>query len=201
MPSALTTRSFLIANWKWFGLLALIFTAVVIDRVVRSIAGRLARRAAKFQRIHLDRDVLLSFERPIGLLGGVLAFEGLLPILGLPLGVSQVFLLATSFVATVAGVWAAYRLVDVVAAHFMALARRTDSKLDDILVPMLRRALKTSCSTRTPTAASPTVVQLNSLSTRRRDNGAGYSLTTRAARTAATTKSAATAVPATTTCC
>jgi MscS family membrane protein len=41
-----------------------------------------------------------------------------------------------------AGVWAAYKLVDLVAAHFQGLAGRTDTKVDDILVPMIRRALK-----------------------------------------------------------
>jgi MscS family membrane protein len=41
-----------------------------------------------------------------------------------------------------AGVWAAYKLVDLVAAHFQALAGKTDSKVDDVLVPMIRRALK-----------------------------------------------------------
>jgi len=142
MPEALTSRAFLIANWKWFGLLGLAFLAVVGDRIVRAIAGRLALRTANFQRIHLDREVLFSFERPIGLLGAALVFELLLPILGLPLGVVQVLLLATSFVATVAAVWAAYRLVDVFCDYLLEKATRTTNRFDDMLVPLARRTLK-----------------------------------------------------------
>ena len=41
-----------------------------------------------------------------------------------------------------AGVWGAYRLVDLLAAHFTALAQRTESRVDDILVPLVRRGLK-----------------------------------------------------------
>jgi len=142
MPEALTSRAFLIANWKWVGLLGLVFLAVVGDRIMRAIAGRLAVRAANIQRIHLDREVLLSFERPIGLLGGALAFELLLPILGIPAGVAQVLLLATSFVATVAAVWAAYRLVDVFCDYLLEKASRTSNRFDDMLVPLARRTLK-----------------------------------------------------------
>jgi MscS family membrane protein len=39
-------------------------------------------------------------------------------------------------------VWALYRLVDLLAAHFKALAARTESRVDDILIPLIRRAVK-----------------------------------------------------------
>ena len=49
---------------------------------------------------------------------------------------------ATSIPMAVAGVWSAYRLVDVAAVYFASVAARTETHLDDLLVPLLRRGLK-----------------------------------------------------------
>jgi MscS family membrane protein len=142
MPKVLKQRAFFMENWKWAGVLLLIFVACIVDRLFRAVAGRVARRAANSQRIHLDSDVLLSFERPMGLLGAVLAFELLVPALGLSEPVLRIFLLATSFVATVAGVWAAYSLVDVICDYLAEKASRTANRFDNMLVPLARRTFK-----------------------------------------------------------
>jgi len=85
---------------------------------------------------------MISFERPMGMLAAVLGFELLLPALGLDPGILGLLLLATSFVATVAGAWAAYRLVDVFCDYLAERASRTSNKFDDMLVPLVRRTLK-----------------------------------------------------------
>ncbi len=46
------------------------------------------------------------------------------------------------FLASLSGVWAAYRLVDIVAIYLLRRALRTESKLDDALVPLIPRTLK-----------------------------------------------------------
>jgi len=115
---------------------------VLVDRVVRFLAARVAVRVSGRESVSLDKETLHSFERPTGLLGGVLAFEVSLHFLGLEQGILSVLLLATSFVTAVAGVWACYRLVDVVGDYLGARAARTASKFDDMLVPLLRRTLK-----------------------------------------------------------
>ena len=142
LPEVLTAKPFLIENWQWIGLLVLAFLAVVVDRAVRFVLGRLARRATSKEAVHLDTAVLSSFERPAGILVGALLFDLLLPALGLRDEVRNVIALSLGVVATVAGVWAAYRLVDVFCDYLSGRARRSRNRFDDMLVPLLRRTLK-----------------------------------------------------------
>jgi MscS family membrane protein len=43
---------------------------------------------------------------------------------------------------TVVGAWAAYRLIDLLSEFFQARATRTDTRLDDVLVPLVRKTAK-----------------------------------------------------------
>ena len=142
LPAVLSERSFLLENWQWLGLLALILLGVVTDRVVRFVAGRIAKRVTRDEALPISAETLLSFERPAGLFVGALVFQLLLPVLGLEAALASILTLAVSFVNAVAGVWACYRLVDVFCDYLGIRAARSASKFDDMLVPLVRRTLK-----------------------------------------------------------
>ena len=63
-------------------------------------------------------------------------------LLGLPENTMVVLLVAVKFLASISGVWAAYRLVDLISAYLLRRAQLTESKLDDALVPLISRTLK-----------------------------------------------------------
>ena len=140
-PSLVST-AFLIENWQWLGLMLFTLLGVIIDRVVRFVAGRLADRWTRGDDVRLDREVLLSFERPLGVLVAIIVFELLLPALGIDAGILTTLILATSLIAAVAGVWAAYRLVDVFCDYLAEKALLSANTFDDMLVPLARRTLK-----------------------------------------------------------
>ncbi|MFT5048982.1 MAG: MscS family membrane protein [Chlamydiales bacterium] len=142
LPEALTAHVFLVENWQWAGLLMLALVAAVADRVARFLAALVATRLTRGEGVRLNKDVLLSFQRPAGMFAAVGVFEFLLPIIGIDAGVLSVLRLATSAIAAVAGVWAFYRLVDVLCDYLAVKAARSASKFDDMLVPLLRRTLK-----------------------------------------------------------
>ncbi len=142
LPDALTGESFGLAHYQWIGLLLLVLAAVLVDRAVRLVVGRLLVRFAGGKDVRLERDLLVDFERPLGILAGAVAFWILLALLGLSQGVHDSLRIAASFAAAVAGIWAAYRLVDLFCGHLEARAKRTTNKFDDMLVPLLRRTLK-----------------------------------------------------------
>jgi MscS family membrane protein len=142
MPEALLETGFLLEHWQWLGILALVFLAVVADVVVRFLVGRVAKRAAAGERVVVASDTLISFERPLGILVAATVFGALLPALGLATGIHGALDLAASLVTTIAGVWAAYRLVDVFCGVLEERAARSENKFDDVLVPLLRRTLK-----------------------------------------------------------
>ncbi|MDF1799549.1 MAG: mechanosensitive ion channel family protein [Planctomycetota bacterium] len=153
MPQELQGEGFLLETWQWIGLAALIFLAVVVDRVVRALTERSTHMLAKRMGGETNpgegseeagkRDLsILRFRRPIGIWCGALVFALLLPALDLLPAAFGVLALATDFVLTVTGVWAFYGLVDVVGDVLAEKASASKNKFDDMLVPLLRRTLK-----------------------------------------------------------
>lgn len=135
-------RLLLLEVWQWFALLALALLGVFLDRLVRLILRFWLRKILIKSDKLRKQDALTDFEKPVGILAMALVWWVLLPLLHLPLVALAALLFASKLVAAFAGVWAAYKLVDLVSAHLMTVAKDTDTQLDDILVPMLRRALK-----------------------------------------------------------
>ncbi len=142
MPETLRARIFLLEGWQWIALILLAFAGVVVDRLVRGFVHiwikRLLARSASIREASLDAD----FEKPLGILAMGGSWWIALPMIDLPPGALTALLFATKLIVAMSGVWAVYRLVDLIAAHFLALAVRTETKVDDILVPLIRRAVK-----------------------------------------------------------
>lgn len=142
VPDGAQQRFFLFELWQWAGLLVVAVVGVIVDRIVRVILGAWLRRVWA-RNPKLSRKVGdVRFEQPIGILIGAFVWSMLLPLLDLPLSALTALTVATQFVMAASGVWAAYRFVDVVAVYLGSLASRTESTLDDLLVPLIRRALK-----------------------------------------------------------
>ena len=144
MPQSLRQGGFLLEYWQWLALGILIFVGVLVERVltfvlVRVVAGRLVA-IVKARRI--ADDLIKAAMRPLG----VVAMAGLwwlgLLILGLPPQALAILLLAVKFLAIASFVWAAYRAVDVAAAMLESYAAETDTKYDDLLIPLLRSSAK-----------------------------------------------------------
>jgi MscS family membrane protein len=141
--SLLLDRAFLIENWQWLGLLALIGVSVAFERFVAAFLRHAARRIATNDRVRLDEGQLTRFVRPFGLMVTWWVFLALLPALTVENEtVTGVLDVVGSLIYSVAGVLAAWRLVDLVCDFFKARAQRTENKFDDMLVPLMRRTLK-----------------------------------------------------------
>jgi MscS family membrane protein len=142
VPATMRSQVFLLENWQWVGLILLVFVGVVIDWTIRLTLGRWVRRLLSKSEHLREHKADADFAKPIGIFAMALSWWAFLRLLDLPLNALAALRFATQLMMAGAGVWAAYRLVDLVAAHFLALSKRTDTKVDDILVPMVRRALK-----------------------------------------------------------
>jgi len=140
LPDVLRRESFLLENWQWLGLVVLVLLAGIVDRIGRIVLSIILRRLAG--RTRLEEEEVTRFERPAGIVLGALVFQLLLPILGIKPDLRVLLDLAAGTLATFAGVWAAYRLVDVICGYIGERARKTDNRFDDMLVPLLRRTLK-----------------------------------------------------------
>jgi len=89
-------------------------------------------------RLELGADWL----RPLAMLLMAAVWWGGLNLLGLPDKALAFLLVPVKVLAGMAGVWGGYRLIDVLCAYVAAYAAKTKSRLDDALVPLLRKSLK-----------------------------------------------------------
>jgi len=143
MPEILRHKVFLLENWRWVALLLVISLGVLADWVVSFVLRlfmqrRLRAHAQDYAGVE-DRENRL---RPLGLV--VMAAVWWLGInaIGLPETALLILLVAVKALASIAAVWAAYRVVDILAAWLQAKAEASDNKLDDVLVPLIPRTLK-----------------------------------------------------------
>lgn len=142
VPESLRGGGFLLEPWQWLALLVLVLLGVILDKVVTTLLKIplerfLARRLETVATEDLEKAL-----RPVGLLAAALLWWPGVTWLALPVHILAVLVLAARFVATASIVWAAYRVVDVVSRVLEAKAQRTQSKFDDLLVPLVRKSLK-----------------------------------------------------------
>ncbi|TAJ07478.1 MAG: mechanosensitive ion channel family protein [Planctomycetota bacterium] len=142
IPSRFQEIGFLLEHWQWIGIAVILLLGLCVDRIFRVVARRFVVRAAGRRRGLLDPDTLKRFERPVGVFAGALVARLLLPLLDLDPEHFRQCDYAVSVFLVGATVWAVYRLVDVFCGYLDERAATTESKFDDMLVPLLRRTLR-----------------------------------------------------------
>lgn len=143
MPDTLKDHSFLtLEYWQWLGIATFIVIGIVADAIfsffMRILVRTLSNHAEKRTYRRLPNDIL----RPFGLMVMAAIWWIGISLLGLPETVFAILLVAVKFLASISGVWGAYRLVDLITAWLADRASQTANKLDDALVPLARRSLK-----------------------------------------------------------
>ncbi len=143
MPETLRRDSvFDIELWQWLGLLAVIFAGVVLDFIVRLLLRVLWGRIDRQRGVDGDRSLIKSAVRPFGLLAAGLLWYGSLRLLGLPATALLVLQIAVHVILILSGMMAAFRVVDLLGAWMLERAALTETKIDDLLIPLVRKTLK-----------------------------------------------------------
>ncbi len=144
VPARLQGEGFVLERFQWLGLLVLLLLGWLLSRLVRSLARRLLRRLSRFERFDVDAQTVRAFERPLGIVFWAWFVASGLGLLDLDAGAERVLGVAARSVVVFAAVWALYELVDVATWKLASKAQTTSSTFDDMLVPLLRRTLKTA---------------------------------------------------------
>lgn len=123
-------------------LLGILFAAAVARHVGELVLRRrLHALAARSGAEHLQ-TALIRVDRAFGFVAFALVVFLTLPLVELPDPTDEVLRIAARALVAAGGVWLAFRLLDVFFDHLAAKAARTESKLDDQLVPIARRTVK-----------------------------------------------------------
>lgn len=145
MPASLKgpDRIFLTMEyWQWLCLLILIFIGVVIDHVVRLIVRVVASIIIRRQGGSAQDETLRVTVRPAGLLVMALFWLNVAWMLALPDLAYTIIMTSARIFAVLASVWFAWRATDLATEAALTKAEKTDTKIDDVVVPMIRTTLK-----------------------------------------------------------
>lgn len=143
MPDWTGSRTFILLNGQWLGILGIIFFAFLIRFLIKFYIANFFDRLFRKSNLIYNEKTRNSLSFPIGLatISGVWS-----------LGVRLLefddkvlsFLLRTGYVGfTVGTVVTVYFLVDILKIYLEKLAKDSENKFDDILVPLVTKTLKT----------------------------------------------------------
>jgi MscS family membrane protein len=137
-----TQKHFILYDHQWICLLVVIFLGFVTDRLVRWTLHALTNT---WFRVVRDKQVETGdwkLWRPLGLLAQALVWYAGTAVIGLPGIIQTALLLGLKVFAVVAAAWTAFLIIDLIASFFAKKAQATDTKFDDLLVPLVSRTLK-----------------------------------------------------------
>ncbi|ELR73521.1 Potassium efflux system KefA protein [Fulvivirga imtechensis AK7] len=144
LPSLGSTKILGLYAWQLIGILFLIVMSFLlhklftflIEKVIIQVLLRLGYKK-------LADEVVVPVAKPISFLVIFPLLILLVPVLQLPITMSEYVILALRAIWPVFAIVFFYRLVDIVSIYLSKLADKTESTLDDQLVPLLRKVLKT----------------------------------------------------------
>ncbi len=142
MPKELRGKLLGVEVWQYLALLLAFIVGLVLRRLIQLLVGQRIKSIVGKTGESWATYAVDVFASP----GATLVMAGVLrlayPELGLPIGAATVMSVAVRTLVVLSIVWAIYRVVDVVAMRMAEKAAKTDTKLDDQLVPLLRKSLK-----------------------------------------------------------
>ncbi|MFH1277252.1 MAG: mechanosensitive ion channel family protein [Candidatus Eisenbacteria bacterium] len=126
-------------------LIVCILTAQVVRKLFQNyVVKRLIRLSSKTGS-EVDDELVRAIEKPVGFLILLAGLHVGLSLVGLPrepIDIRRFFEVLLLLLVTVDVAWLFMRLADVLALFLQGIAIRTDSALDDQLVPLIRKSIK-----------------------------------------------------------
>lgn len=130
--------------YQYLGILILAMLSVIIHKIFTFLFERLLLNVllqAGYERL-ADR-FLLPVARPTSIFAVIILLRLFIPVLQLHADLSFWIMLVIRALLPLFATIVFYRFVDVLAMYLEKLAKRTESTLDDQLVPLMRKTLKT----------------------------------------------------------
>ncbi|RLG38368.1 MAG: mechanosensitive ion channel family protein, partial [Thermoproteota archaeon] len=122
-----------------------ILASVIIRRLVVGVVISSATRLARKTRTELDNLLIEALRKPLEI--GIIAISiGIATtVLGLPrepVDLPRIAGAILTFGVTVLAAWTLFRLIDALSKFLLEGAKKTESKIDDTLIPLFRKAAK-----------------------------------------------------------
>tara|TARA_X000001036_G_scaffold44378_4_gene35447 strand:+ start:7411 stop:8763 length:1353 start_codon:yes stop_codon:yes gene_type:complete len=129
--------------WRWAGIILILVIGFTVDVIVRFLLRSVIRSITDTDKHDAELlEIIKRVPRPAGgaAAGGV--WLVLLPLVNLPSGLLGFIEPALHIYITLACIWFGFRGTDLIAWVARQKAAKSKNKLDDLLVPLLRKTLK-----------------------------------------------------------
>lgn len=133
------------AVWKWVGLLLILGISYGLYRILNLIFGWIFRRVIPriTPKSYVEPELIPPVARPLSVVMVLMLFRSyFMPMLLLPIDFTDPLRRILAILMSVFGVIVLYKLVDVFASVFKNLASKTETTMDDQLIPLLSRGAK-----------------------------------------------------------
>lgn len=142
LPEWAKNEWFGVEIWQYLAVFLWLLIGLIFRKIFEFILDNYIRRITKKTKFTWDDDLLDSIERPAGFIFLMVYF--LATYTNLQLSVTLNFYLSAIFEIgiSVGVVWLFYNLSDVFAKYLSVITAKTDNKLDDQLVPLIRKTLR-----------------------------------------------------------
>jgi MscS family membrane protein len=129
--------------WQHFGMILFLLVGFIAHKVLTFIVEKiLSNLLIKWGYKKLAKNVMLPVARPLSALAVTSFLFILLPVLQLPPQVGHYIRLFFTIVFPLLMVVFAYRFVDVICYYLEKVTNKTETTLDDQLIPLIRKTLK-----------------------------------------------------------
>lgn len=141
-PQFLRNQTLLIPDYQWICLLALIFVGLLADTLVRWLLALITTRWFDEYVEDEELEARARVWRPIGRLANAATWYWGTKIIGLPPATLNILLAVLKLFTIYAAAWTAFAVIDVLAKYFARKAGATETRFDDLIVPMISKSLK-----------------------------------------------------------
>lgn len=143
LPKAGTKKILGLSLWQHLGIFILAFLSFLIHKIFTLFFEKLILRFLKASGYEsIATKYILPVARPISIFLVVLMLVVFVPVLQLSPSISQYLILVLKALLPLFGTIVIYRLVGVMSIYLQKMAGKTESTLDDQMVPLVRKTLK-----------------------------------------------------------
>ena len=133
-----------LALWQYFGLLIILMLAIlvhiILSRLIRPIVRRLAR--SRLYPSLVPPSLIWTIARLVSVFLVLRIMKILLPALQLPVEAANFAVIIIQIVSTLLIVYIVLKIVDVFMLFAVKATRKTESKMDEQLMPVLKRGIQ-----------------------------------------------------------
>ncbi|MGK0487833.1 MAG: MscS family membrane protein [Candidatus Endobugula sp.] len=130
--------------WQIVGILVILIIAFTLHLILTIILrGVVFRLLHNYGKVDLANNLILPVAKPFSLLLVFALVSILIPVLQLPIFLSKYIILAVNALLPLFAAVVFYKMVDILGAYMKHMAEKSENTLDDQLVPLVRKILKT----------------------------------------------------------